>query len=287
MAAGQVDFAGGPAPGDAPLERPMTELAGLAGWWKRARWPLFTVFEVIAVLAVWDILIARLGVVNPFFFPAPSNIIVEMNVLVVTGELWNHLAFSLRNLAVGYGFGAALGICLGLLIGASRVLERLWGPVVWSAFSTPIITIRPLLIIWFGFGWTSLAFLVFLSALFPILINTMAGVQTVDVALIRAGRVFGATRLQLYTKIILPFTVPFILTGLRLAIGSALIGMLVGELVSSNSGLGYIVAMGSSQFNMSKAFAAIVILVAMSMTLVNSVKWLEDRVAPWRRSSAG
>ncbi len=273
------------SPGSIPLERPMTELTGFAGWWRRLKWPILTLLEVVIVLYVWDTLVVRFEVVNPFFFPAPSNMAVELELLISTGELWDHLSFSLRNLAVGYATGVVLGISVGLLIGTSRFLEKLWGPLVWSAYSTPIITIRPLLIIWFGFGWTSLAFLVFLSSLFPILINTMAGVHTVDKSLIRAGRVFGASPVQVYTKIVLPSTVPFILTGLRLAIGAALIGMLVGELVSSNMGLGYIVAMGASHFNMSKSFTAVMILVVMSLTLVNSVKWLEDRVAPWRQRS--
>jgi ABC-type nitrate/sulfonate/bicarbonate transport system permease component len=285
MAAGQVGMMGGPAPGGAPLELPMEELAGFAGWWKRSKWRAITVIELIVVLVVWDVLIARMEVVSPLFFPAPTNIWVEMQKLVQSGELWPHLMFSLRNLSVGYLLGAGLGIFLGLIIGASGILERLWGPIVWSAYSTPIITIRPLLIIWFGFGWTALAFLVFLSAIFPVLINTMAGVHEVETSLLRAGRVFGASRLQLYTKIILPSTVPYILTGLRLAVGSALIGMLVGELVSSNLGLGYIVAMGSYNFNMSKAFCGIIILVALSLVLVNSIRWLEDRVVPWRRES--
>lgn len=270
-------------PQEVPLERPMPGMTGVAGLWQRLKWPILTVVEVVAVLYLWDTLVLRFEIVNPVLFPAPSAMASELANLISSGELSDHLAFSLRNLVIGYGSGALLGISAGLFIGASRVLERLWGPIIWSAYSTPIITIRPLLIIWFGFGWTSLAFLVFLSSLFPILINTMAGVHTVDESLLRAGRVFGASRLQMYTKIILPYTVPFILTGLRLAIGAALIGMLVGELVSSNMGLGYIVAMGASHFNMSRAFAAVAVLVAMSLALVNSVKWIEDRVAPWRK----
>ncbi len=273
-------------PQNVPLERPMPGMTGLAGWWRRLKWPIITAVELIVVVYVWDTLVVRYEVVNPLFFPAPSAMASELATLIASGELADHLSFSLRNLAVGYGLGAVLGISLGLLVGASRILERLWGPIIWSGYSTPVITIRPLLIIWFGFGWTALAFLVFLSSFFPILINTMAGVGTVDESLLRAGRVFGATRLQMYTKIILPSTIPFILTGLRLAIGAALIGMLVGELVSSNQGLGYIVAMGASRFNMSKAFGAVLVLVIMSLTLVNSVRWLEDRVAPWRKGGA-
>lgn len=274
-------------PQQIPTERPMVGLTGLAGLWYRVRWPAAITFEVLAVLFVWDVLIARLELVNPFFFPAPSNIFWELLDLIDTGLLWKHWSFSLRNLAVGYAAGATIGILLGMLIGTVHALDRLWGPIVWTAYATPIIIIRPLLIIWFGFGWESLAFLIGLATMFPILITIAAGVHTVDPSLLRAARVFGATRLHLYTKILLPSLVPFIVTGFRLSIAPALIGMLVGEMVSSNMGLGYIIQMGATSFRMSQSFVAVIILVTMSLTLVNLVQLFEDWIAPWRKRKQG
>ncbi len=286
MTAGQVDMPGGR--GGIPLEVPMEEVKGLAGFWQRQRWTVFTVVELVVFLVAWDIAIARLELVHPALFPAPSNMFWEF-VRMVSGAqigtmyLWEHLAFSARNYVVGYTLGASLGIIIGLAVGASRTLDKMWGPLIWSLYSTPIITVRPLLILWFGIGWTGLAVLVFLSAFFPVVIQTMAGVATVETPLLRAARVFGANRVQVYYKVILPYTVPFILTGLRLAIGTALIGMLVGEMVGSNLGLGFIVTFGTAKFNMSMSFVAVVMIVAMSLALVNSMKLLEDRVSPWRK----
>src|SRR5512142_968070 len=153
MALGQVGVAGGPDLSGVPLERPMLDMVGFAGWWKRQRWTVVTITEMIVVMVVWDISIARLQLLNPVFFPAPSGIVVEMQKMIVSGELWKHLIFSLRNLFVGYFTATMVGIILGLFIGASRTLDRLWTPIIWSLYSTPMIIIRPLLILWFGFAW--------------------------------------------------------------------------------------------------------------------------------------
>ncbi len=270
-----------------PLERPLIGPKGLAGLWHRMRWPAILTFEVGGFLLIWDFLIVRLQLVNPFFVPAPSNIWKELLGLIGTGELWYQWGFSVHNLVIGWAAGTVVGIALGLLIGTMAALDRLWGPIIWTLYATPLIILRPLFVIWFGFGWESLAFLIALGAVFPILITIVSGVHTVDESMLRMARVFGARRLQLYRKIILPSLVPYIFTGFRLSIAPSLIGMLVGEMVASNQGLGYIIQMGATHFKMSQSMVAVMVLVAMSLSLVHIVRVFEDRVAAWRGQAQG
>jgi NitT/TauT family transport system permease protein len=167
-------------------------------------------------------------------------------------------------------------------MGTFEPVGRLLSPIAWALYATPHIAIRPMLVIWLGFGAAPVMALVFVSALFPILLTTAMGIRTVDPAMISAARVFGANWLQLQRKVVLPATLPFVVTGLKLAIPTSLIGMLVGEILGTGQGLGSILALGTATFRVDQSIAAIVVLVTCSLLLLQVFSFFERRVAPWR-----
>jgi NitT/TauT family transport system permease protein len=269
-----------------PRELPAAPLTVVGAFRRRFGHPLLIAVEAVLFLGLWEYLTGVSRLVNPVFLPPPSRVVGALVDLFATGEIWPHLRFSATTWSVGYGVAAVVGVTIGLLMGAFTPVGRLVGPIAWSLYATPHISIRPMLVIWFGFGAAPIMALVFVSAIFPILLTTAAGVRTVDPGMLRAGRVYGGSWFDLQRKIVLPSTLPFVVTGLRLAIPTSLIGMLVGEILGSGQGLGAVLALGTATFRVDQALAALVILVTMSLSLLRLFSWIEHRVAPWRRNEA-
>jgi NitT/TauT family transport system permease protein len=227
---------------------------------------------------LWEWVVRRIGI-SPVFLPSPSVILKAGAEIVGGGHLWGNLSYSATNFAIGFALAAVVGTILGLLMGASRLVETLLGPYVWALYAMPRIA---LLILWLGFGSESKILLIFLSAVMPVLITSMDGVKTVDQSLLRAARVFGASRTQMYMRVVLPFTLPFIMTGLRQGVGRGLIGMVVAEMFGSGRGVGFMIARSAAQLDAAGMFAILILLVVLSVGLVYVMTALERRVAPWR-----
>lgn len=243
---------------------------------------ILVAIEILLLIAVWQFLIGTLQLVNPVFLPPPSKIAGAIATLTASGAMVEAAVASLTNFAIGYGLAVVVGVGLGLVLGGSRAMGKLVAPLIWALYAMPLIAIRPMTTIWFGFGNMPIIFLVFLSALLPIALNTMAGVRTVDRSLLRAAKVFGASRLETYRKVVLPATVPFVLTGLRLAIVTAWIILIIAELVGAPRGFGQILGVATSRFRVDQAFAMIVVIVIISVSSVRILGYLERRVAVWR-----
>jgi NitT/TauT family transport system permease protein len=192
------------------------------------------------------------------------------------------MAVSGQELAIGYLTAAILGIVLGLLIGWYKRLRYALDPFITFLYATPRIVLLPLFIIWFGIGVESKIAVVFLGAIFAILINTAAGVRNLDANLIKVARSFGASDLQLFRTIALPGSVPFILTGLRLGIGHALTGVIVGELVAAQFGVGQMMAVAGATFQSAKVFAGLFIIAGTGMLMTFTLQKLEQRFEAWR-----
>jgi NitT/TauT family transport system permease protein len=163
-------------------------------------------------------------------------------------------------------------------------MRTIFTPWVSAIYSTPIVALSPLLILWFGLGLASKVVVVFVVAVFPVLVNTQAGIESADEGLIETARAFGARRTQIFTKVLLPASVPFIVAGLRLGVGRGLVGVVVAELFGATSGLGYMITVASQVFDMGGLFAAVVILAAAGVISTEAIKMLERRLAPWRSS---
>jgi NitT/TauT family transport system permease protein len=201
---------------------------------------------------------------------------------VVSGSIRDHLLYSMTNLGIGLVIACVIGIPAGLLMGGNRVIERILSPYVWAMASLPRIALTPLFILFLGFTMKMELTIIVLSAVFPIIINAWAGVKTTEKSLLAAARVFGASRRELYMKVVLPYTLPFIISGIQQGIGRGLIGVVIAEIFGGSHGLGYLVNRAADTFNSALMYAVLFLLVVVSLTLVQLTRWLEAYVAPWR-----
>ena len=241
------------------------------------RQPAIIVLELLGLLAFWHLAVVTFEWVNPLFYPPPGKVLGALGDLWEEGVLAENIQFSVTVWSKGYLIGAVSGVAFGVLMGTSNATYRLGAPIVWSLWATPLIALRPMTAVWFGFGDRPIIFLVFLGTFFPIALNTAAGAREVDGSLIRSARVFGANRWEEFRKIRLPWTRPYIFAGMRLAIPTSIIALLIGELLGSSKGLGAMITLNTSRFRTDRTFAVILVLVLLSVTLVQIVEALDRR----------
>ncbi len=240
------------------------------------------ILSILGGLALWE-LVSRFVVANPLFLAAPSQIVAATYSLAARGELWPHIWISTIEFALGYVIASLIGIGLGMAMAQSEVVEKALQPWISGFYATPTIALAPLFILWLGIGiWSKVLVVVFL-VLFPVTINTEAGLRTTSPRLIEMLRSFGATPGQIFFKLSLPSATPFILTGLRLGIGRGLIGVVVAELFGSRAGLGRLISQSADSFNMPELFAGVVILAVAGIAMTAGFGRLERRLVPWTR----
>ncbi|HEY1267511.1 MAG TPA: ABC transporter permease [Candidatus Binatia bacterium] len=220
------------------------------------------------------------------FFTTPSAVAAAFWHLVASGELEKHFYVSALAFVAGLGLSIAVGLPLGIIMGRSKTLEGLLDPYVTAFNATPRIVFLPLLILWFGIGIWSKVAVVFAGAVFPLLINTYVGVKNVDRVLVNVVRSFGANEWQLMKVVVVPNSLPYIIAGLRLAIGRAILGVVVGEFFGSSRGLGYMIASAATNYKVDVVFVGVAIFMALSLVLTLAVKRLESRLASWRPETA-
>jgi len=236
---------------------------------------------VAGFVGVWH-LFASARIVPPLFLPGPLDVAEAYAEIWKGGELWQDLSISGQEMAIGYGLAAVTGVLLGLAIGWYRRLSYALDPFISFFYATPRIVLLPLLIIWFGIGVQSKIAVVFLGAFFAIVINTAAGVRNLDAHLVKVARSFGARDIWLFRTITIPGSVPFILTGLRLGTGHALVGVVVGELVASQHGIGHQMAIAGATFQSAKLFAYLMFIAATGVILTVVLQRLERKFDAWR-----
>jgi NitT/TauT family transport system permease protein len=257
----------------------------LLGGLRRPNYLLITVVNLSVFFLVWQ-LVARAELVSPLFLPKPTDIVAALKHGFADGSLFTAIGWSAEHFAIGMGIAMIVGVPLGLLMGSSRIVDAILSPYVWAMASLPRVAIVPLLILILGFSAKAEVALIFLSAVFPIMINCMAGPRTVEPSLLRAGRVFGANRFQLYVKIIFPFALPFVISGINQGMTRGLVGMVIAEIFGGNQGLGYVTQRAGETFNAALLYGALFILVVFSLAFVQTIRWLEIKVAPWRHQAS-
>ncbi len=220
--------------------------------------------------------------VDPIFFSYPTAIAAALPKMIANGELQHALLSTLQGLAAGFGLSIVLGIIIGLLMGRYRLFDYLLDVQISALYSTPNVSLIPLLILWFGLGMTSKIVIVFLAAFFPIIVNTYGGVRNVSRGLVEIAQAEGASEAQIFGKIIIPASLPFIMTGIRLAVGRAVVGMVVAEMFTAMTGLGGAIIYYSNAFATDKLFVIIILLALLGVALTEAVKFLEVRLAPWK-----
>jgi NitT/TauT family transport system permease protein len=231
------------------------------------------------VLTAWELLGRQ---VNPLFMSYPTAIAQASVALIASGELLEALKSSMMTLLIGFFSASCIGIVIGLLIGRYRYVDAATDWVVNALYATPLIAIIPLVILWFGLGDAAKLFIVTILAVFPVLINTASGVRNVPSALIDVGAAFAANERQVFTKIILPAVLPYIMTGLRLGIGRAIIGMVAAEFFTALTGLGALIVKYGNQYDTASMFVPILILMLLGVSLTTLVRHVEEMFAPWR-----
>jgi len=237
--------------------------------------------SVVAVILLWEFFGRD---VNPLFLSYPSAIARATVQLLAAGEFQRQALGSLQVYAIGLSAALALGIFLGLLMGRYRLAEYLLDPYVYALDATPRVALIPLLLLWFGLGPSARIAVVFLSGIFPVLMNTFSGVRTVSADLVEVGRAYGAREEKIFTKIIIPASLPFIMAGIRLAVGRALIGIITAEMFAAVTGLGALLIRYSSALATDKFFVPVIFLSLLGVVLSRTVEALERKMAPWKKT---
>ncbi len=226
--------------------------------------------------------------VRPIFISSPAAVFSKAwELYAVTGEIWRHLRESALEVLVGFGSAILLGIPLGLWAGRSRIASYALEPFMSALNATPQVAFLPLIVLWVGTGFACRALIIFLLTLVPILINAHAAVRTVDPRLLRVARSFCCSEWRLFTSIILPASVPFLLAGLRLGIGRAMIGIVVGELYGSAIGIGIMINKAGAFFQTDTVFVGVFTIVAAGLALTEVLRQIEKRVEIWRPDHPG
>jgi NitT/TauT family transport system permease protein len=239
--------------------------------------------SLVVVLTVWEILGRR---INPIFFSTPSLVFDAALELLADGELLEAMAVSLAVVMAGFALACAIGIPLGLAMGRSRTLEHLLDPFVNALYVIPRIALIPLIIIWFGLGVGAQVAVVFGTTVFPVLLSTYTGARNVSPQLVEAVRVQGASELQMFRLVIVPASVPFIMSGLRLGVGQAIIGMVVAQMFLGMSGMGYMLVNLGNRFATSHVLVVVLALSVLGLGLTELVKSAERRFSHWRSDLA-
>jgi NitT/TauT family transport system permease protein len=221
--------------------------------------------------------------IKPIFISSPALIVqAAYRMFFVTGEIWRDLGLSGLEFVLGIAIAIIIGIPLGLAVGWYRRLSFAVAPFLSALNATPQVAFLPLIIIWVGTGFATKILIIVLLAVLPIAINAQAAVRTTDPRLIKVADSFGAGEWLLFRSVILPSAVPFLLAGLRLAIGRAMIGIVVGEVYGSSGGIGMMISQAGSRFQTDRVFVGVLTIVAAGVMLVEVLRRIEGRVEVWR-----
>jgi ABC-type nitrate/sulfonate/bicarbonate transport system permease component len=263
--------------------RPATEFDRRPTFVVRNRTLLLGLLGGFIVLAAWQALV-WLGVVDSRFSSSPVGAVTSLGYLADTGSLWGPTLSTLQSVALGMAISIAIAVPVGLVIGRSVVLHGLAEPLISIMYSVPFVVFLPVIIFWFGIDNTARLVIVIWAAAFPLLINVVAGARNLDANYLQVSRVFCSSRLKTLWSVSLPGTMPYILAGIRQAVGRSLVGAIVAELFMGTEGLGYVVQTETSNFQMDHAMAAIGVIAVVAVVLNRGVAWLESRLTFWSGS---
>jgi ABC-type nitrate/sulfonate/bicarbonate transport system permease component len=244
--------------------------------WDRPR--LYRYGFLALILIVWE-LVAPF--INPIFFTSPTAIAAAFYETTMNGELPYFLLQSLQVMLYGTSIAIAVGIPLGIAMARLRRLDWALDLPINALYATPLVAVVPLLVLWFGIYMKAKIIVVFLFAVFPILINTYQGVRECDKNMLEVAHSFRSSEWNVWRDVLLPFAVPYIVAGVRLAIGRGLIGMIIAEFYTTISGLGFMVTKYANIFAMDKTFVPVIVLMILGVSLTTLLKWIGKRIAPW------
>jgi NitT/TauT family transport system permease protein len=234
----------------------------------------------ISVLTLWELL-SRF-VIPPQFLPPPSAIALALVTTTRSGELPRQLWQTTTVLLLGFGLAIVSGMAIGIAMGMFQTLRRILDPYVNAFYAMPTVAMVPLVIIWLGLGFEAKVFLTWLVSVFPVIINAQIGVMNVPPAYLETARAFGCDRWQLFRRVILHAAVPFLIAGIRLGLGRALVGVIVAEMFTALTGLGSMIVFYGNTFRTAELFVPMVVLAILSIAITNLIYRMERWIAPWR-----
>jgi NitT/TauT family transport system permease protein len=252
---------------------------------KKARSALFRLgrssVAIAALLTAWEVL-PRVGAVDPVFLPPFSQVLKAWYELLRSGQLTEHITASLTRSLIGFGLAIVVTIPLGLLIGRYQTVAELLNPLLEVFRNTAALALLPVFVLILGIGETSKIALVFYACSWPLLLNTISGVRTVDPLLVKSARSMGLSQLKLFAKVILPASVPTIFTGIRLAGAYSILILIAAEMVGAKAGLGYLINYAQYNFAIPDMYAGIITISAIGVIFNQSLIYLERRFSRWR-----
>lgn len=250
-------------------------------WVKRnAKYDVLLVLSPIMSLILWEILV-RVGLMDHRFFPAPTTVIGTLFRIIVNGQLLDHVSISLYRMAIGFLLGSFAGIVLGLLMGWLKIFYAIFDPLISAVYPIPKTALLPVIFLIFGIGELSKIVIVAIAAFFMAVINTTAGVLSIDPVIIDAARNFGARRGKLFRHVLMPGALPSIFTGLRLALGASLLVIVAAEFVASNEGIGYLIWISWQTLATEKMYAGLIVIAILGILSSYGLKKLGNYLMPW------
>jgi len=264
-----------------PSGSELNPLRRLALWLRDLLGRSLGVLGILSFLLAWEVG-SRSRILDPFYFPPFSQIIAKGIELFATGIIWEHMIFSLTNFSAGFAAAVAAGVLAGIPMGWYKGISRTFDPLLSGIYATPLIALLPLIIMLFGLGAISKIIMTFLAAVFPVLINTMAGIANTDTNLIKMSRSFGASDATIFLKVSLPGSLPYVVAGVRVALGRALVYIVVAEQYGAAMGLGYLSSVAAQRFQIAAMFVPIVIIACLGAVLTELLKVVERRLEKWK-----
>jgi ABC-type nitrate/sulfonate/bicarbonate transport system permease component len=255
-------------------------------FWARNENALLGTFAMLIFLAFWETAV-QLEWVNPLFTSSPSRILRTAIELFADGGIFYDIEVSGYEFIIGYGMAVVIGVPLGILMGWYARVDAVLDPFVSALYATPRIALLPLMMIWFGIGVASKIAIVFLGAVFPILVNTITGMRTINADFVKVARSFGSNDRQLFLTVALPSSVPLLLAGLRLGLGHALVGIVVGEMYGATHGLGFLIATAGARFQTDKVMVGIILIASAGVAMTHLLRRIEKRFERWRPAIGG
>lgn len=265
--------------------RRWTSTRARAARWTRS-WTPLVILEIATILALWQLATTSLDLVDPAFLPPPLDVARSFVDLLGEPAFATDLRFTLTNYAVGLVVACGSGVALGLAIGWFRILNALFAPLAWLAYSVPKVAIAPVVILGLGLGAASKIAMVFLLVFFVVLTNTMEGARTIDRSYIWAGRVFGYNKWQVLRRVVMPGAAPYIFAGLERAVILGMIGEILAEYLGSKSGIGVTLQKAAYDFRMDDAFAVVLVMVMVTVVARMALRRGLRYAAPWYQADA-
>ena len=253
--------------------------------WRRGLPLIAPLCTILFLLALWQ-LIASLELISPILLPPPAAVASAFWKALADGSLLKHATTTLQEMLVGLGIGLGFGLALGYAIAKAPLLESLLSPLIVAFQSTPIVAYAPLLVIWFGTGLTGKIITTAIIVFFPALVNTIAGIRSLQPSLLDLFRSLRASRWQTFRHLELPAALPIILAGLKTSSTLAVIGAVVGEFVSARYGLGALVIAARSRYDTPLVIVSALTMTLLALALYSLVAYIEWRVLAWRRRSS-